>query len=234
MPMSKQLSICITNFKRSKVDVGDGKIATLLPDCIASLAQVVRPEDDAELIISNYDDSDWPLRDWVDKKVGEIPYTIIQGTGNFHNGAGRNLAADHATGKYILFVDADMVCTRSIIENGLEAVKAGKLYYPICFYFLNAQHSLGFWCDGAKGIVMMPKAVYEEVGKWPCPPSYEKNNNVDQHFYQRVKRLGFAEVNNREANYFHQFHPGLSVDVIFRRKRRLIKNANSIVGGVIG
>lgn len=232
--MSKQLSIIITNNRRSKVDVGDGKIATLLPNCIESLAKVVRPADDAELIISNYDDSDWPLAAWLENAAGDIPYTIVKGSGTFHNGAGRNLAADHATGKYLLFLDADMIVPRTIIANGLKAVHAGKLYYPICFYFLNAAHSLGFWCDGAKGIVMMPREVYTKAGKWPCPPRYVKHNNVDQHFYKRVKQAGLPEVNQREPNYFHQFHPGLSVDVIFKRKRRLIKDSKAVVGGIRG
>ena len=223
------LSICITIKDRSRVSVGPGRTAELFPQCVRSILAALPAEESIELVVSDFNSTDWPLQDWLPELCGDkLPYTIVQSPLDrpFHHGFGRNIAAKTAKGEYLLFLDTDMIISPQIIEHGLAAVRAGKLYFPICFYYLDADHEQGFWADGAKGISMMPQSVYQQSGGWPQPPFYTRQVNVDQAFYSQIRRLNLPVVNEREEGYYHQFHPGKSVNTILTRSRELIVNTH--------
>ncbi|MCB0555173.1 MAG: glycosyltransferase family 2 protein [Phaeodactylibacter sp.] len=225
------LSICITVRNRSKVLLPNQEYAFFLPQCLASLKNALPPGLETEVLISDFGSTDWPLEEWIGQALEGIPYLNILATGkSYHNGLGRNLAASKAKGDFLFFLDADMILPPSIIQNGLRCLKRQKAYYPICFYFLNPGHTLGFWCDGGKGNVFMPREVFLQAGQWPCPPHYQSPYDEDQAFFRKVKATGLAFENQREPGFFHQYHPGRSVDTILKRKRHLIRK---VVNGQI-
>lgn len=217
------LSICITVKNRSRFLLPNGDTLYLFPNCLKSLAIVAREVENVEVVICDFDSTDWPLDQWVGEVLKQIPYRIIKSKNKFHSGLGRNIAADHAKGEFLLFLDAEMIVPLNVVMNGLKYLYQQKVYFPICFYYLNPAHSMGFWCDGGKGIVFMHRSVFLEAGKWPSPPSYNLPYNIDQLFFKKIKTTGVAIVNQREENYFHQFHPGRSVDSILKKHANLIK-----------
>lgn len=219
----KLLSICITIKNRSRVTLPDGQVIALFPNCLRSIASLAGEGHNMEVVIADFDSTDWPLNQWVEEVLKDIPYRIIKANKPFHSGLGRNIAAEHAKGEFLLFLDAEMIVSPILFKNGLKYLSQHKVYFPICFYYLNQDHSLGFWCDGGKGISFMHRSVFLKAGKWPCPPSYSMPYNIDQIFFRKVKATGVGIVNEREGNYYHQYHPGRSVDRILKKKKNLVQ-----------
>ncbi len=215
------LSICITTFNRSKVLLPNNRYLNLLPNCLESIASSVRSEDNIEVIISDFGSTDWILEEWVGSVLKNIPFRIVQVKEVFNKGRGRNIAADCANGNYLFFLDADMVIDRNVLEKGLQFLKHKEVYFPMCFYYLNGEHTKGFWCQG-KGNVFISKELFNEAGKWPCPPKYINNLDEDLLFFKWVKQTKAKTVVEKEENFFHQYHPGWSVDLVFKRHKNLI------------
>ncbi len=229
-PTAGLLSICLTVHNRSRFHLPNGQYAPLFPNCLHSIEEAVRHRDDVEIVISDYHSTDWPLEEWVPQVLKSIPHQIVNVSERFHSGRGRNIAADHARGEFLFFLDAEMLITPAIVDRGLEHLRANRAYYPICFYFLNPEHSLGFWCEGGKGNCFLKRSWYTMAGKWPCPPSYKQSYNVDQVFFRKMKATGVPIVNERASSYFHQYHPGRSVDIAFKRRHHLMRK---VTGGVV-
>ena len=82
----------------------------------------------------------------------------------FSAGKGRNIAADHCNGNNIFFLDADMIVNRQVLNDGLAASDAGKVYYPTVKY--NVENGKQIIHEGG-GNVFMSKDVFIKSGKWP-------------------------------------------------------------------
>lgn len=204
------LSICFTVKNRSKWQLPGVQVLYLLPDCIDSLVKVLDQSMNVEVVISDYESTDWPLDEWLAQKLEGIDFRVVQGHGPYHNGAGRNLAAQVAKGDVLFFIDADMLLAPGMIEQGLKHVAEGKVYMPRSFYFINPEHTRGFWCSG-KGNCMISRRHFEQVGGWPEPPGYRLVRNVDQEFYNRFEKHGILAERPLVDDFFHQYHPGRSV-----------------------
>ena len=72
---------------------------------------------------------------------------------------------------------------------------------------------------------MMTRDTYLRAGKWPAPPSYNKMFDVDRTFFSRIKASGTESIKERQANFYHQFHPGRSVQLI-RRQQQLVRSTS--------
>ncbi len=224
MKRDKKISICITVKNRSKFPLGNNQYLYLFPRCVESITNAIQVKDNIEIVISDWHSTDWPLEEWIDAKLSSIPYKIIKVEGRFHRGTGRNVAADNADGDYLWFIDADMIINRRIFQNGLACVRNNKAYFPSCFYFLNPGHTKGFWCGG-KGNCMLTREMYLKIGKWPCPPQYNRPYHEDIRFFKSFERSGFEVVTEKVNGYLHQYHPGMSVDEIFTTYKELVEVA---------
>lgn len=217
--MKPGLSICLTVHNRSKVPYGRDHLF-LFPGCIDSVAKAVGGMPEVEIVIADWDSSDWRLNDWIHDKLKGLRYTIVFHSGVFSRGEGRNIAADNAKGDLLFFLDADMLVDQSVIINGLSKLREGMAFFPQCFYFIDKGHSKGFWCNG-KGNCMVTREWYQQAGKWPCPPVYKKEFDEDWKFFQSIESRVPA-YSEKEEGLLHQFHPGRSIDIIMRRQRHLI------------
>ena len=223
--MRPELSICITVHNRSKVQYENDHLH-LFPNCIDSIVSAVSGMPEVEIVISDWSSSDWRLNDWIHERLQGMRYTIVFQSGNFNRGEGRNIAADNSKGEVLFFLDADMLVSESAITNGLEKVKEGMAYFPQCFYFLDKDHTKGFWCTG-KGNCMVTREWYVNAGKWPCPPAYRKEFDEDWKFHELIGKQ--VPVHSEKGNgLFHQFHPGRSVDLIMKKQRNLIVNTSDL------
>jgi glycosyltransferase involved in cell wall biosynthesis len=214
------ISICITIHNRSKLRHGS-EFLYLFPRCIDSLIEAVRPLNDVEIVIADWSSADWRLDEWLHDRLRGLKYTLLVENGQFNRGVGRNLAADHAKGDILFFLDADMLLDKDVILQGLSKVNEGAAYFPQCFYFIDKDHSQGFWCTG-KGNCMVKKEWYLQAGKWPCPPSYTRETDEDWAFHRKITALGVPVHSECQPGLYHQFHPGRSVDIIFKRQQHLI------------
>lgn len=224
--MSQMISVCMTVCNRSKVPHGSEHLF-LFPKCIDSLVAAVSGLDNVEIVITDWNSTDWKLNDWIHDKLRGLKYTIVIERGQFNRGAGRNIAADHAKGDLLFFLDADMLLDKSVIEKGLQSMKEEWAYFPQCFYFLDRNHSQGFWCTG-KGNCFVKREWYEEAGKWPCPPGYLRSTDEDWMFFNKISEQDIPVHSEKHPGLFHQYHPGRSVDIVYKRQQRLIINTKDL------
>ena len=191
-----------------------GKILHLFPDCIDSILNSIEGNKDIEIIISDWNSTDWPLDEWIHNKLQGMNYKIIPISGEFHRGTGRNIAANNAAGEILFFLDADMILTKDILWKAIENGK-DKIYIPHCFYFVKEDHSIGFWCSG-KGNMVIPSHILKKTGGWPSPPKYNLHYDEDQQFYRNIEALKLPIIRIKEQGFFHPYHPGKSVTSIFK------------------
>jgi glycosyltransferase involved in cell wall biosynthesis len=204
------LSICITVKNRSRVQA-EGRELLLFPNCVRSIVESIHLSHHAELVVSDWHSDDWPLSEWLEGAAQPLPVTVVEIDGPFSRGRGLNIAAQAASGRALLFLDADMLLSPPVIERGLQCVHNRQAYCPIVFSYADPQHSEGRWRDAGYGNCMVSRAMYEASGGWP---EYDSWGLEDTHFYEKLAST--AEVVREEtAGIYHQWHP----DDIFWKHR---------------
>ena len=195
------LSICTTIKNRSRV-LSDNGTLFLFPNCIESVAKSLSLTDDVELVISDWESTDWDIREWIEDKIPHIPIHIITVKADgFSAGKGRNISADHANGDILFFMDADMIINKEVISHGINEVTMGNVYYPTVKYEVE-QGGKQIIHEGG-GNVFMSKEVYLKAGKWPC---FWEFGFEDTDFANKIKSIAPVVVNDN-ISIFHQWHP---------------------------
>lgn len=228
MSITTSLSICITLLNRSKLPLGAGHVLELFPNCVDALRRSILPDEPVEVVISDWESTDWPLQDWLVQRMGHVQHRVVSPSGAFHRSIGRNVAAHYAQGEVLFFLDADVLISRDVLLRGLQAVQEGSVYYPKCFYFLDPQHSKGFWCAGARGLIFMSRKHFKQIGDWPAPPHYRSHVDEDQAYFKKVRESGIIDKHENVPGLFHQYHPGRSVDTILRKRKFLIEQTSAL------
>lgn len=196
------ISICITVKNRSRVQADGGELL-LLPNCIESIVECVKPEDNAELVISDWHSDDWPLEEWVGEAAKPIAVEVVTIDGYFSRGKGLNTASDHARGDVLLFLDGDVTICRELIDKGRWHVAKGRAFFPICWKYTDPGHQHGKWIPAACGIVMIARDVFVQAGKWPELKSWGREDNQLLHAVQGVVPI----VREHMRGLCHQWHP---------------------------
>jgi len=156
--------------------------------------------DDVELVITDWESNDWPIKDWIERAIPHISIHIITiKADGFSAGKGRNLAAEYCNGENIFFMDADMIVNREIIADGLKVAQDGGIYYPTVKYDIGGKQIIH---EGG-GNVFMSKDIFFKAGKWP---EYWKHGFEDTDFFQMLKGIA-PIVTNDKLSIFHQWHP---------------------------
>jgi glycosyltransferase involved in cell wall biosynthesis len=198
------LSICTTIKNRSRVHTDNGTLF-LFPNAIKSLASSLRLNDDVELVIADWESTDWPLREWIEDCIPHIPIHIstISGREDFSAGLGRNVAAKHASGDLLFFMDADMLVNRAVIEYGLKVAKNGA-YYPTVIYKLDNDKDIIH--EGGGNVFMTPELL-KQAGGWP---EYYKHGFEDTDLCAKITEIS-PIITNDKISIFHQWHPQTNI-----------------------
>lgn len=197
------LSVCICVKNRSRVPSPEGPLF-LLPNTIKSLSKYPHPED-IEIIIADFESTDWPIKEWIEEYSGEVNTKVIQVPGLFSAGKGRNIAAEHAQGDFLLFLDSDVKALPSDINKGIELSKSGKAVFPLITFINQAggEETRGLKGHGS-GICFISKEHYNQTPKWP---EFYSWGGEDCYFLNSVKSEGISVIRPRLNGIKHQWHP---------------------------
>lgn len=212
------LSICITVKNRSKVDA-EGHTLYLFPNCIHSILASIPPGTPCEIVVTDWRSDDLPLETWLANAAYPVPVRIIQQEGHFSRGKGLNEAAKQARGNYLFFLDADLLISYDVIENGLRCLGENKAYFPVVFSFEDIDQIKGWWRHEGFGNCMVTKQMFTATPGWPEYPAWGKE---DIDFYSNIKSLSDV-VREEVSGFYHQWHPD---DLIW--KNRYAEKANEM------
>lgn len=204
MKVSVMLSICTTVKNRSLVKI-DGKLPLkLFPTCLTALAKSIpiTDIDKFELVIADWQSTDHPIKEWIEDIFPLISVHLINVKSNgFSAGLGRNIAAQHAQGDNLFFMDADMIVNREVLYRGVQVASEGKAFYPTVKYAVDDTGKLIIHEGG--GNVFMNKEIFYKAGKWP---EYWSYGFEDTDFAKAVKSVTDIVVDDSMYIY-HQWHP---------------------------
>jgi len=179
----------------------DNKQLLLFPNCIKSLASSLTLGVDVELVISDWQSDDWKISEWILDAIPYIPIHIITIVGEgFSAGRGRNIAAKHAKGDILFFMDADMIVNREVINHGILKVSDGYVYYPTVLYETDGGKQI---IHEGGGNVFMSADMYRESGGWP---EFYKHGFEDTDYASTLKKISKIHT-NENISIFHQWHP---------------------------
>jgi glycosyltransferase involved in cell wall biosynthesis len=193
------ISFCFVVKERSTV-IADGQKLHLFPNCINALRKtVVSLGLDCEFVVADWNSKDWPLDMWIRSAAAPIPVKIVQGTGQFSRGKGRNLAFDNASGDVIAFIDADMLVDADVVTHGLSDVRSGCASFPL--YTALTKNGLTTDGDGT-GNCFLSREVASKV-RWP---ERFKWGQEDRMYFDEVGKI-CRVVRRKERGLVHQWHP---------------------------
>jgi glycosyltransferase involved in cell wall biosynthesis len=198
------LSICITVKNRSRVEWENlEEPLLLLPNCIQSIGQQFSKKDKVEIVISDWQSTDWHLHEWM-PKVCQNPYRIVTiDKEGFSKGHGVNVAVEHAMGDTIFLMDADMILnSRKPVAEGMQVVNHGGVYFPIPKYIVNKEGHFRYSCG--VGNMIIDKQMFKDLGRMP---EYWRYGFEDSDFYKLVEQKGIKVMSRPTTDLIHPYHP---------------------------
>ena len=203
------ISFCITCKNRSKIKYKN-RILELLPKCLASILECCNDlEEKVEVIISDWNSTDYPLNDWVHDvfKGSNIDVKVVEVTDRQHFclAHGRNVAFNESKGDKIFFMDADMVLCKEVILDSIKDIEKGCVVFPTCFFEKGAKENRkNPFGDTSYGNMFISRKKFEEIGYWEGTSYY---GSEDVSYYKICKDKGEKISKKRYSNFRHQWHP---------------------------
>jgi len=187
----------------------------LLPNLLNSLILIKRPEDKWTIILIDYESTDVDLEKLCSTLLNDsIPYFLhtIKGAPSFNRGGGLHLAAKIAKSRghtSLFFCDTDMFFTDcSVFDQAQRSLEKGRIYYPICFSFIDPIQTKGYWRDSGFGMLFIRTDDYFSTKGWMNNRSWGWE---DRDFYESIPKTQIDR--SRASGYFHQWHPN---DISFK------------------
>ena len=188
------LSICVTIKNRSimkhRSAAGEDKIVYPFPKMVENLANIVKPSDNIELVVSDWHSDDWPLEQWIYDKAGPMSVTVNYVDDEFFSrGRGLNIAARSAKGSKLFFCDADIIIPRGLIEFILSD---DRCLFPA------APNLVGH------GLCVLSKEMFNQIGPWPEWTSW---GGEDDTMWHRATKNKYNIWRKKVEGLIHQWHP---------------------------
>lgn len=196
------LSVCIQIKNRSLFRYKDRNYY-LFPNCIDSLVNNLGPFNNIEIVIADWESTDWPIREWIGYHVPKLPVHLINiKSKQYSRGKGRNIAAQQAKGDIFFFLDGDMLVPDKLIETGMLTAKRGTVAFPIAEYAKDPENVEKKEFAGF-GNLFIQKEDYYKIGFWP---EYYGYGWEDVDYYKKIKEQMNVQFLNIPG-FIHQWHP---------------------------
>ena len=164
---------------------------------------------------------------WLREQVGRFPHVRLVEQQHGGPAEGRNRGVDHAKGDVIVFIDSDLVVTKSFLACHAKALQRSweQRGNRLCFTYGAVVNTANFadptserhklrdlsWAYFATGNVAIDRGVLERSGLFDC--SFRLYGWEDLELGERLRRMGVALIKCPEAVGYH-WHPALTLDQI--------------------
>jgi glycosyltransferase involved in cell wall biosynthesis len=177
----------------------------LFENNLLSLISLIEPSDKWEFVIVDFESTDVNMADFVDTlpKKENLIFKIFTIKERFDKGRGLNYGATHATNEIVFFLDADMKILTRELFNDIETyvVKDKKVLFPICWSYLNPEHTTGSRRDSGTGNVIQYKNT---IIRYVNNKTYGHEDTLNYNYF---KRNGMAYRTFYHHGFVHQWHP---------------------------
>ncbi|MHA2181428.1 MAG: glycosyltransferase family A protein [Promethearchaeota archaeon] len=214
------ISLCFPIKNRSFVE-HDGKVLKLFVNCLNSIGDSLKDSDiNYEIVIADFMSSDCVLKDWVGTSLGALDYSIIDVDHSFSRGLGMNICAANSRGKYLSFLDADMIFYKKFFRLLEKEYSEDSIFFPVCFKANESNTEFNFkdgdWQSHGYGLSSLSKSRFIKMGFWPEFNSYGGEDNI---FYDKCVKNYSKHVKRYSADgLLHQWHPP-SRDLNYKNKK---------------
>lgn len=177
----------------------------LFENNLRSLLNILQPSDQWEYNIIDFESTDVNMQDFIDTlpKFPNLQFKIHTIPGKFDKGIGLNLGKSVASYPIVFFLDADMLIrTRSLFDDIEQYVmNEHKVFFPLCWYYFNPEHTKGRIRYAPKGNVIQRKETimpYVVVGRWGLE---------DLKNFEYFDKQGLVIRKSYGEQFAHQWHP---------------------------
>ena len=202
--MNPQVSIIIVHYKVKK----------LIFDCIWSIIKV-KPKVNYEIIVVD-NDEEKTIKNELSKKFSFVKY--VESPGNIGYGAGMNLGAKKAKGKYLFILNSDTIILNNSIENLVKFLELRQDYALAGPQLLDKNHQI-YELQGVKRLTYL-KALFVLT----FIDKYFPNNWIAKDYWMKgwnkkavkdvdvipgtafvIRKEIFNEINGFDENFFLYF-----------------------------
>ncbi len=201
---------------------------SILEKCLSALEQQVLASQDDQYEVVVVDDGSTdgtPL--WLRENALRFPHVRLFEQEHAGPAKGRNLGVDKADGEVIVFIDSDLVVTKSFLANHLRSLSASwhRRGDRLCFTYGSVINTANFehptsepskiqdlsWAYFATGNVAIDRSLLEQSGLFDtsfCLYGWE-----DLELGERLRQLGVELIRCPKAKGYH-WHPPLKLEDI--------------------
>src|SRR5262245_45493059 len=118
------LSVCVSLKNRSRTSSPVGELY-LFPRSVQALARAAEsfdPNISIEIVVADFDSTDWPLDEWLAQQAGRLLTKIVRISEPFSRGLGLNVAARHASSHRLLLCDAEVLIGSEALRRAIDVI----------------------------------------------------------------------------------------------------------------
>lgn len=174
----------------------------LLHNCLESLENL-KTNINFEVIIVDFLSTDYKITK-LPNKFKKLNIKLIQTNDRyFSRGKGLNIGYKHCKYDNIFFCDADMEFHSDLVfQKGLKYLNQNKVFFPICFNFVEPSHQVGYYRKSGYGLNFIKKSMLNNY-KWTEYDTHGREDNDFWNYFNNRNMCVREEVND----YYHQWHP---------------------------
>ena len=180
----------------------------LFENNLRALLDIITPEDCWEYVIVDFKSDDVNMSKFIKslQKPDNLTFKIHTVEQPFFDrGGGINIGVNLASHPVIFIMDADMMVKSRKMFDEIEdvVVKQSKVLFPICWYYLNPQHSNGRSYYNGTGNFIIKKNMFVEMTNNKC---WGKEDTIN---HRHFKSIGLAHQIDHSIDkvFVHQWHP---------------------------